>query len=72
MEYFCEIPKDYVNTPSLNFAIKYCYELMDQTGLLQMKQSLEHDLKHCRTEDEVVFATMRIQIIEAILEEKEE
>lgn len=52
-----------------------CYELMDQTGLLRLRQALKHDLTHsltCCTEESVNFASIRIQIIDGILEEQEE
>lgn len=48
------------------------YELMDQTQLLQLKQAFESDLKHnIDTEDGVLFAGGRINIIEQILEERD-
>jgi len=48
-----------------------CYELMDQTGLLQLKQAFESDLiNNIDTEAGVVFASMREQIIDAILEDR--
>lgn len=47
------------------------YELMDQTQLLQLKQAFETDLKHnIDTEEGVLFAGARINIIESILEER--
>lgn len=47
------------------------YELMDQTQLLQLKQAFESDLKHnIDTEEGVLFAGGRINIIEQILEER--
>lgn len=49
-----------------------CYELMDQAGLLQLKQAFESDLiDNIITEEGVVFASLRIQIIDGILEERE-
>ena len=49
-----------------------CYELMDQAGLLQLKWAFESDLiGNINTEAGVVFASMREQIIDAILEERE-
>lgn len=49
-----------------------CYELMDQTGLLGLKQALDSDLiNNINTEEGVVFASMRQQIIDGILEEQE-
>ncbi len=46
-----------------------CYELMDQTGLLRLKQAFESDLiGNIITEAGVVFASMRQQIIDGILE----
>jgi len=48
-----------------------CYELMDQTGLLQLKQAFESDLiNNIDTEAGVVFASMREQIIDVILEDR--
>lgn len=48
------------------------YELMDQTQLLQLKQAFESDLKHnIDTEEGVLFAGGRINIIEQILEERD-
>jgi hypothetical protein len=48
-----------------------CYELMDQTGLLRLKQAYETDLRQCiDTEKGVVFANLRIQIIDGILEDR--
>lgn len=69
---FCKIPKFYTQSLSLP-AIVACYDFMDQTGLLQVKQAFESDLEHniC-TENGVIFATVRIQIIDGILEEREE
>ena len=53
---------------SLNSAIA-CYELMDQSGLLRLRQAFEDDLiNNINTEAGVVFASMRGQIITAILE----
>lgn len=50
-----------------------CYELMDQTWLLQTKQAFERDLKRSiDTEQGVIFAGVRINIIDNILEEREE
>ncbi len=52
-----------------------CYDLMDQTGLLRLKQAFEHDLAQsltCCTEQSVNFASIRIQLIDLILEEREE
>lgn len=47
------------------------YELMDQTQLLCLKQAFEKDLKHnIDTEEGVLFAGCRINIIEQILEER--
>lgn len=49
-----------------------CYELMDQTGLLRLKQAFDSDLiKNINTEEGVVFASVRQQIIDGILEEQE-
>ena len=49
------------------------YELMDQTQLLCLKQAFEADLKHnIDTEEGVLFAGCRINIIEQILEERDE
>ena len=49
-----------------------CYNLMDQTGLLRLKQAFESDLiNNIDTEAGVVFVSMREQIIDAILEERE-
>lgn len=46
-----------------------CYESVDQTGLLCLKQAFESDLEHSiETELGVVFASMRIQLIDSILE----
>ena len=48
-----------------------CYELMDQTGLLQLGQAFESDLiNNIDTEAGVVFASMRGQIIDVILEDR--
>jgi len=48
------------------------YELMDQTQLLRLKQAFESDLKHnIDTEEGVLFAGGRINIIEQILEERD-
>ena len=50
-----------------------CYELMDQTGLLRLKQAFESDIiSNITTEFGVVFASMRGQIIDAVLEGHEE
>jgi len=50
-----------------------CYEFMDQTSLLRMKQAFESDLEHSiNTEGGVHFASIRIQLIDYILEEREE
>ena len=50
-----------------------CYEFMDQAGLLQLKRAFESDLiGNINTEDGVVFASVRQQIIDGILEEREE
>jgi len=47
------------------------YELMDQTQLLRLKQAFEADLAHnIDTEEGVLFAGCRINIIEQILEER--
>ena len=47
------------------------YELMDQTQLLCLKQAFEKDLAHnIDTEEGVLFAGCRINIIEQILEER--
>ena len=47
-----------------------CYNLMDQAGLLQLKRAFESDLiGNIDTEEGVVFASMREQIIDAILED---
>jgi len=47
-----------------------CYELMDQAGLLQLRQAFESDLiGNINTEEGVVFASMREQIIDGILED---
>lgn len=49
------------------------YELMDQTQLLCLKQAFENDLAHnIDTEEGVLFAGCRINIIEQILEERGE
>ena len=49
------------------------YEHMDQTQLLQLKQAFENDLVHnIDTEYGVLFAGCRINIIEQILEERDE
>lgn len=49
------------------------YEFMDQTQLLQLKQAFENDLAHnIDTEEGVLFAGGRINIIEQILEERSE
>ena len=59
------------NPMKLSSAIA-CYELMDQVGLLQLKRAFEVDLiKNINTEEGVVFASMRGQIIDGILEERE-
>lgn len=48
-----------------------CYNLMDQTGLLRLKQAFESDLiNNIDTEEGVVFVSMREQIIDSILEER--
>ena len=48
-----------------------CYSLMDQTGLQQLRQALESDLiGNIDTEEGVVFASMREQIIDSILEDR--
>jgi len=47
------------------------YELMDQTQLLCLKQAFENDLaNNIDTEEGVLFAGCRINIIEQILEER--
>lgn len=58
---------------SLSFKhARECYESMDQTWLLRTKQALETDLKHnIDTEQGVIFASVRINIIDDILEEQE-
>ena len=49
-----------------------CYELMDQHTLLRLKQAFESDLiNNITTEFGVVFASMREQIIDAVLEDRE-
>jgi len=49
-----------------------CYELMDQHTLLRLRQAFESDLiNNIDTETGVVFASMRGQIIDSILEEQE-
>ena len=54
----------------LNSAI-VCYELMDQTGLLRLRQAFDSDLiNNINTEAGVIFASMRQQIIDGILEQK--
>ena len=56
---------------SLSSAIA-CYELMDQVGLLRLKQAFESDIiNNITTEFGVVFASMREQIIDGILEMRE-
>ena len=53
------------------FGVVKCYEYMDQTGLLRLKQAYETDLRQCiDTEKGVVFASLRIQIIDGILEDR--
>lgn len=48
-----------------------CYNLMDQTGLLRLRQAFESDLiNNINTEEGVVFASMREQIIDGILEDR--
>ena len=50
-----------------------CYDLMDQTGLLQQKQALENDLENSiATEEGVQFTGWTINIIDNILEERDE
>ena len=47
-----------------------CYSLMDQAGLLRLRQAFESDLiGNIDTEEGVVFASMREQIIDGILED---
>lgn len=63
--------KEEKNSMNLSSAIA-CYELMDQTGLLQLRQAFDSDLiGNIDTEEGVVFANMRQQIIDGILEEQE-
>ncbi len=53
---------------SLLSAIR-CYEFMDQTGLLRLKQAFDADLiKNINTEEGVVYASIRQQVIDAVLE----
>ena len=65
------MPKGEEKMMKLSSAIE-CYNLMDQTGLLRLKQAFESDLiNNIDTEAGVVFASMRQQIIDGILEEQE-
>ena len=58
------------NPMKLSSAIA-CYELLDQAGLLQLKRAFESDLiGNINTEAGVVFASMREQIIDGILEDR--
>ena len=60
--------KEEKNPMKLSSAIA-CYELMDQAGLLRLRRAFESDLiDNINTETGVVFASMRGQIIDAILE----
>lgn len=64
--------KEEKNSMELSSAIA-CYELMDQVGLLQLKQAFDSDLiNNINTEAGVVFASMRQQIIDGILEKQKE
>lgn len=61
-----------VNDIILTKAIE-CYELMDQIGLLRMMQAFDSDIdKNINTEEGVVFASIRQQIIDGMLKEREE